>query len=339
MDKQKAKDPEYAMRLRFDQFKYGVMEAVIAHTDTAVIEVNLKRIEEKYSGVEPVPGTATYYHYVTYDGKGLGGHGQHFHMSHPSVEVKMGDLSAHSDLRGDSRLYPKDEEKWKGMTEEEQKKDRKSRRLRPKIKPADYGQDLGADIAEMTIMERPDTSFPDFENYPVTEDIVKEIARFENIPVPEAITALLLMEFWHLASVGPYDRYRTTCVPMGLDMLTAGGVDLEQAVPAYAQGSRSIMDPELVLGTDRFLAYHGERHVNQSLLDKMRDPNATVISPVDNKERPLNLLGGEAVVDFLREYGGLRPWDWPKEAPWPWDREYREDETKKSREAQHCHLA
>ena len=319
------------MRLTFDQFKYGVMEAVIAHTDPAVIEANLKRIEEKYSDVEPVPGTATYYHYVTYDGKGLGGHGQHFHISHPSVEVKMGGLSAHSDLRGDSRIYPKDEEKWRGMTKEEQKKDRNSRRLRPKIRPADYGLDLGADIADMTIMERPDTSFPDFENYPVTEDIVKEIARFENIPLPEAFTALLLMEFWHLASVGPYDRYRTTCVPMGLDMLAAGGVDMSQAVPAYAQGSRSIMDPELVLGTDRFLAFHGERHVNEEVLDSMRDRDATVISPVDNKERPLNLLGGVGVVDFLREYGGLRPWDWPKEAPWPWDREYWDDETKKSR--------
>ena len=332
VDKQKAKDAEYAMRLTFDQFKYGVMEAVIAHTDTAVIEANLKRIEEKYSGVEPIPGTATYYHYVTYDGKGLGGHGQHIHMSHPSVAVKMGDLSAHSDLRGDSRIYPKDEEKWKGMTKQEQKKDRNSRRLRPKIKPADYGLDLGADITDMTIMEHPDTSFPDFENYPVTEDIVKEIARFENIPLPEAFTALLLMEFWHLASVGPYDKYRTTCVPMGLDMLAAGGLDLEQAVPAYAQGSRSIMDPELVLGTDRFLAFHGERHVNQEVLDSMRDRDATVISPVDNKERPLNLLGEERVqFDFLREYGGLRPWDWPKEAPWPWDREYWDDEKKKTK--------
>ena len=331
VEKQKTKDPEYAMRLTFDQFKYGVMEAVIAHTEPAVIEANLKRIEDKYSGVKPVMGTATYYHYVVYGGKGLGGHGQHIQMHHPSVEVKMGNLSAHSDLRGDSRLYPKDEEKWKGMTEEEQKKDRKSRRLRPKIKPADYGQDLGADIAEMTIMERPDTSFPDFENYPVTEDIVKEIARFENIPLPEAFTALLLMEFWHLASIGPYDRYRTTCFPVCLDVLAAGGVDLEQTVPAYAQGSRSIMDPELVLGTDRFLAFHGERHVNQEVLDSMRDRDATVVSPVDNKERPLNLLGGETIADFLRVYGGLRPWDWPKEAPWPWDREYWDDETKKSK--------
>ena len=96
---------------------------------------------------------------------------------------------------------------------------------------------------------------------------------------------------------------------MGLDMLAAGGVDLAQAVPAYAQGSRSIMDPELVLGTDRFLAFHGERHVNQEVLDSMRDRDATVISPVDNKERPLNLLGGEAVADFLRDYGGVRPWE------------------------------
>ena len=331
VDKQKAKDPEYALRLTFYQFKYGIMEAVIAHTDPAVIEANLKRIKEKYSGVEPVPGTATYYHYVTYDGKGLVGHGQHFHMSHPSVEVKMGDLSAHSDLRGDSRLYPKDEEKWKKMTKGEQKKDRNRRRLRPKIKPADYGLDLGANMTDMTIMERPDTSFPDFENYPVTQDIVNEIARFEDILLPEAFTALLLMEFWHLASVGPYDISRTTGVPMVLDILAAGGSDLSQEVPAYTQGSRSIKDPELVLGTDRFLAFHGERHVNQALLDEMRDPNATVISPVDNEERPLNLLGGEAVVDFLREYGGLRPWDWPKEAPWPWDREYWDDESKKSK--------
>ena len=329
--KQKAKDPDYALRLTFDQLKFGVMEAVIAHADPAVIEANLKRIEEKYSGVEPMPGTATYYHYVAYAGRGLGETGQHVHMSHPSVEVKMGDMGAHSDLRGDSRRYPKDEgtrKKWGTMTKEEQRADNNRRRLRPKIKPADYSLDLGVSPTDMTIMEHPDTSFPDYENYPVTEDIVKEIARFENIELPEAFTALLLMEFWHLASIGPYDVHRTTCAPIPLDVMAAGGVDMARAVPSYAKGSRNIMDPQLILDTDRFLAFHSEPHINQKLLDQMRDPNAKVTG-ADGQERLLNHLGTKDSPYFLREYGGMRPWEWSKDAPWPWDREYWEAESKK----------
>ena len=330
VDKQKERDPDYALRLKYDQLKFGVMEAVIAHTDPEVVEANLKYIEEKYKEVEPMPGTATYYHYVAFAGRGLGETGQYLHMSHPSVEVNMGDMSIHTDLRADSRIYPKDEEKWKGMTKEQQKKDRNSRRLRPKIIPEDYSLDMGVSPTDMTILEHPDTSFPNFENYPVTEDIVNEIARFENIELPEAFTALLLTEFWHLASIGAYDVYQTSCFPIPLDVIAAGGVDMAQAVSCYANGSRSIIDPKLIMDTDRFLAFHSEPHINHDLLDQMRDPNAMVIG-ADDQERPLNHLGTKDSPYFLREYGGMRPWEWSKDAPWPWDREYWNDETKKSR--------
>ena len=160
--------------LTFDQFKYGVIEAVIAHTAPEIIETNLKRIEEQYRGIEVMPGRASYYHYVVYDQ-----HGQHRHMSHPSVEVTMGDMSVHGDLRGDSRRFKDTNE-----------------RVRPKIKPKDYGLDLGMSPTDMTILEHPDTDFrAEYNGYPRTIDIVKEIARFENIELPEAFTALLLMEF------------------------------------------------------------------------------------------------------------------------------------------------
>ena len=309
VDKQKAKDPDYAMHLKYDQLKFGVMEAVIAHTNPEVIETNLKHIADQYTGVEVMPGKASYYHYVTFDQ-----HGQHKQMSHPSVKVTMGDKSVHSDLRGDSRRYKDTDE-----------------RVRPKFKPEDYGLDPDVSPGDMTILEHPDTDFcAEYSGYPRTVDMVMEIARFENIELPEAFTALLLMEFWHLASVGPYDVHRTTCAPISLDVLAAGGADVEKISPRYTQGSRSIMDAELMLQIDRFLAFNTEHHVNQELLCLIRDPDATVISPKDKKERPLNIIG-ENMPEFLVNYAGLEPWKWPKDAPWPWDREYWEDETKKSK--------
>lgn len=303
VDKQKAEDPEYALRLTYDQYKYGVIEAVIANSDPEIIKANIKRIEERYRGIEVMPGKATYYHYVVFDQ-----HGQHRHMSHPSVEVTMGDMRVHGDLRGDSRRY-KDTNK----------------RVRPKIRPEDYGLDLGISPTDMTILEHPDTDFrAEYNGYERTIDIVKEIARFENIEMPEAFTALLLMEFWHLASIGAYDVHRTTCIPVSLDILAAGGADMEKISPRYAHGGRSILDAELMQEIDRFLAFNTEHHINQELLDRMRDPDATVISPKDKKERPLNIIG-EKMPEFLSKYAGLEPWKRPRSDPWPWDRDFWDD--------------
>ena len=307
VDEQKTKTPDYAMHLKYNQLKFGVMEAVIAHTDPEVVEANVKRIKEKYKDIEPATGTATYQRYAVFDQ-----HGQHRIMSHPSVEINMGDMSVHNDLRTDSRRY-KDTRK----------------RVWPPVRKEDYALGLDAAEVDMTLIGDPNTGFDDYEGYRRTADMAKEFARFENIELPEAFNALLLMEFLRGASVGPYD-IETTCAPMSLDMLAAGGVDMAQAVPAYAQGSRSMGDVELMQQVDRFLAFNSEPHVNQALLDTMRDPNTTVISPKDNQTRPLNAFG-EGLPDFLVKYAGLEPWDWPKDAPWPWDREYWEDKTKKSK--------
>ena len=307
VDKRKAKDPGYAMHLKYDQLKFGVMEAAIAHTDPAVIRANLTRIEEKYCGVASFPGTATYRRYAVSDQ-----HGQHRIMSHSSVEVNMGDMSAHSDLGTDTRRY-------KGARKP----------VRPLVKKEDYGLGLDAEEVEMTLIRDPETGHDDYDGYRKTADTAKEFAKFEKIKLPEAFTALLLMEFLRGASVGPYD-IETTSAPMSLDMLAAGGVEMGQAIPRYAQGSRSMGDDELMQQIDRFLAVNSKSHVNQSLLDEMRDPNATVVSPKDNQTRPLNMFG-EGLPEFLVKYAGLEPWKWSKDAPWPWDREYWEGEAKKSK--------
>lgn len=303
VNRQKAQDPDYAMYLTFDRLKFGIIEAVLAHTPPEVVEANLKRIEEQYRGVQVMPGKATYYRYLT-----CNQHGQHRHISYPSVKVTMGDKSVHGGLRADSRRYKDTNE-----------------RVRPRFKPEDYGLDPGVTPGDMTILAHPDTDFrAQYKDYPGTADKVKEIARFENIELPEAFTALLLMEFWHLASVGPYDVHRTTCVPISLDILAAGGADMKKISPHYMQGGRSMAEAELMLQIDRFLAFNTEHHVKQEILDLMRDPQATVVSPKDRAERPLNIFG-ENMPGFLAKYAGLEPWKWLKGAPWPWDREYWED--------------
>ena len=317
------RDPNFYNPFKhINDHKYGMMEAIISRTDPEIIEDNLRRIEEQYSGVTPQPGTADFYRHVCINNKG-----QIVDLAHTSVEVIMGDIRFHIQLRGDTRQIAVTDENGKAKREF----------IHPSVKPKDFGLQESFVVIDdkagygFTICERYDKGLPDkyleykgskVRGYARGNSIFQPMIRFEGIELPEAFSALMLAELSEAASIGVYTMEDTVCVLWCFDALEAGGADMEKIAPDVASGNRYFLNKKLTIDLDKYLAHHTTHHPNKERLNSIRDPNATV---VDRKGETHTLIDLESTPfkPFRTYSDGTQPWKLPQDAPWPWEKGYQ----------------
>ena len=310
----------YTPFTHINDYRYGVMEALIAQTNTEVIEENLRRIEERYTGVIPQPGTADLFRMAARNSRG-----QYETFTHLTGRVNMGDRSFHSHLRVDQRQLIEKDEEGKEVMGGDGKPLRKWIRL-PEL-PEAYGVPAGTVLPSKDV---PYTYVEDFDDgpthykgqkirgYPPTSTTFIPMARFSGIPLPQAFSALMLAELAKNASMGVYNQIDTSCVPWPLDLARAGGADIKQIAPEYASGERDLRNTQLAAEIDYYLACHTDYHPDTKILKQLRDQEATVVGR-DGVTRPLNFHEGTAGIPdfevFARYTDGTRPWREPQDAP------------------------
>ena len=222
----RSNDPVYYSPFRYvNDYKYGVMEAIIAQTDPEIIEENLSRIREKYTGVTAELGTLDIFRMAARNSRG-----QYETFTHLTGRVNMGDRSFHSHLRVDQRQLIETDEEGKEVMGDDGKPLRKW--IRPPEQPKDFGVQKGTVLPPKDV---PYTYMEDFgdgpthykgqkiRGYPPTSSTFVPMARFSGTPLPEAFSALMLAELAKNASMGVYNQIDTSCVPWLLDLARAGG--------------------------------------------------------------------------------------------------------------------